>query len=231
MKTSKFLYLLGVAIALFIAVVLPNEVAAMVQDVNVHDLTVQTPTLGLTALVSLANIDGSSEGSPNPGGMRKLYIIHAKDIVGVWPKLGDIVDGEITILPELVEDAGLAEYAFPDGTFSVTDATDGDPGYMSNKHMVGFNLAGFRKELTKEIQKHLNAGSVVIGQMNDDQYVVAGSSDNAIYIKSAFSSGGKGSDKRGYTCKGEQDGFMWGVTPLKTSLVATLPLLPLPEAP
>ncbi|MDQ1089002.1 hypothetical protein [Siphonobacter sp. SORGH_AS_1065] len=177
------------------------------------------------AFVSLVDLDGSSEGSPNPGGTRNLLIIARKDIVGVWPKEGDIVDGEIVNPPVLVDGKKFAEYEFPDGTFKLGDSASGDPGFMSYKHTIEFMLAGFNKKIVNEMRKHLNTPSVVIGELNDGVFGVAGASDNGLYVKSDFTSGGKGNDKRGYTVKGEQDGFMWGIVPLKPSVATALPLL------
>jgi hypothetical protein len=58
--------------------------------------------------------------------------------------------------------------------------------------------------------------------MNDGTYVVVGTSDNPIFVKQAFKGGKKGNDKRGFTVKGEQDGYVWDVLPLATAQVATL---------
>lgn len=210
----------------FLLVMFPADVAAAASEFQAKGL-VFTASIGMVGLVSLANLDADSEGEANPGGTRKLLIIHAKDVVGVWPKKSDIVNGEIINPPVLIDGAGFAEYNFPDSTFDLMDAQEGDPGFQSFKHSAGFMFAGYSKKVVAEVLKHLNAGSIIIGQLNDDVFAVAGSSDNAIYVKSSFSSGKKGSDKRGYTFKGEQDGFMWGVTPLKETVVATLELLPI----
>lgn len=181
--------------------------------------------IGMAGFVSLANIDGSSEGTPNPGGTRNLYIIARKDIEGVWPKEGDIVNGEIINPPVMKAGKKFAEYEFPDGTFQIADDGGGEAGYQSYKHTVDFAIAGFNKTLVAEMRKHLNTSSVVIGELNDGQLALAGSSDNGVYIKSSFKSGLKGNDKRGFTAKGEQDGFMWGITPLAPAVAAALPLL------
>jgi hypothetical protein len=225
-KASNIFKFLGVMLVLAIAVFFSNEAAAMVQDVGVHDLVIASPTYATVTLTALSNLNGSSEGEENPGGTRKLYVILARHIEGIWPKKADVVDGQIINLPDVVDGAGFAEYDFPDGTFSLTDSQDGDPGFQSYKQATSFMLAGFGAKKAAEVKKHLNSGSVVIGEMNDGSFAVAGSSDNAIYHKFSFSSGAKGNDKRGYTGKGEQDGFMWGILPLKPELVATLPLLP-----
>ncbi|PMD97687.1 hypothetical protein BWI97_08745 [Siphonobacter sp. BAB-5405] len=177
------------------------------------------------SVVSLVNIDGSSEGTPNPGGTRNLYIVARKDIKGVWPKEGDIVNGEIINPPVMEDGKKFAEYEFPDGTFQIADDGGGDAGYQSYKHTVDFAIAGFNKKLVAEMRKHLNTSSVIVAELNDGQLALAGSSDNGLYIKSGFKSGSKGNDKRGFTAKGEQDGFMWGIVPLAPAVAAALPLL------
>ncbi|MDR6195184.1 hypothetical protein [Siphonobacter sp. SORGH_AS_0500] len=218
-----------------VAIVLPQEAfsALATSDLASHLPALFSPEAaggvmtGL-AFVSLVNIDGSSEGQPNPGGTRNLYIIARKDFDGVWPKAADIVDGEITVAPKLFAGKKFAEYEFPDGTFELADDGGGDPGFQSYKHTADFMLAGFDKKLVAELRKHLNTASVIIGELNDGQLAVIGSSDNGIYLKPSFKSGKKGNDKRGYTIKGEQDGFMWGVMPLKAEIAAALPLLSAP---
>lgn len=230
MKKSQFLSFICVSLGLLVLgtmLFFPTDALAVVGSVKAGGLSM-TAGMAMVGLVSLANLDGSSEGAPNPGGTRKLFIIHAKDVVGVWPKQADITAGEIAVGPTLVTGKAFAEYTFPDGTFDLGDALDGDPGFQSFKHMASFMLAGHNKTIVAEVLKHLNAGSIIIGQMNDDTYSVVGSSDNPIYVKSGFTSGKKGNDKRAYSFKGEQDGFMWGLTPLKPSVATALALLPLP---
>ncbi|RAJ92224.1 hypothetical protein LX87_05192 [Larkinella arboricola] len=216
--------LFALAVAFF-----PNEVASLVSGVDslsfLHDSLISGPVV-IGSFISLANIDATSYQTPNPGGVRSLFIALRKDIKGIWPKIADIDAGEIKNAPVMVEGRKFAEYQFPDGTCSLDDDASGDPGFQSYKHTLELMMAGFSKELAAEILKHLNAGAVVIVEMNDGQYVVGGSSDNPIYIKPGFKSGKKGADKRGYTLKGEQDGFMWGILPLKPTVVTELALLP-----
>ncbi|MBO9640167.1 MAG: hypothetical protein J7576_18500 [Siphonobacter aquaeclarae] len=208
-----------------VAVIIPQEVLSAVLTADVASVLDPGTVFTGMAVVSLANLDGSSEGVANPGGTRSLYIISKNDVSGVWPKAADVTTGEITVLPTMVTGKKFAEYKFPDGTFELGDEKSGEPGYQAYKHTVGFSQAGFSKSLIAELQKHLNAGSIVIAQLNDSVLAVAGSSDNPIYLKSNFKSGKKGNDKRGYDLKGEQDGFMWGILPLSSTIASTLPLL------
>lgn len=179
----------------------------------------------MAAVVSFANQDGACFQQPNPGGIRNVYVVLCRDIQGVYPKVSDITDGEITALPIMVTGKKFAKYECPDATVDIMSQSSGDPGYASFRHAINFSLAGYSKELVVELSKHRNAGSVFIVEQNDGQYTVVGSSDNAIFLKSEFKTGKKGADKRGFDLKGEQDGFMFDMCPLKPELVATLPLL------
>ncbi len=174
------------------------------------------------AVVNFASMNATSEQVGNPGGVRKLLKCLARSIEGNWPKKADITAGEITVAPAMVGTAKWAEYECPDGTVEATSEKQGNPGYQSYKHAVDFALAGFSKAMQNELSKDLNAGSVFIVEMNDGQYVVVGSSDNPIFQKQTFKGGKKGNDPRGFTLKGEQDGFMWDLLPLATAVVADL---------
>ncbi len=177
-------------------------------------------------VISFANIDGSSFQTPNPGGIRQLFVAIAKDIVGVWPNYKtDVSAGEITTLPVMKTGKKFAKYECPDGTVEVNSDDGGDPGYQSSKHMINFATAGFSKALTAELAKHKNAGSIYIVEQNDGQYCVVGSTDNPIFLKKSFKSGKKGNDKRGFESKGEADGFMFDILPLDPTLIEDLEIL------
>ncbi len=181
------------------------------------------------AYVNFSNLDGQSFQAPNPGGYRKVLIILSRMIQGNWPNKASIANGEITALPMLRGTNKFAEYTFPDGSASADFDGNGDPSFQSFKHGMELMTAGFSKMLVSEIQKHLNAGSVVIMEMNDSQYVVVGSSDNPVFLKPSFKGGKKGSDKRGTTFKGEVDGMMWPLLPIAETLVAQLPVQEITE--
>ncbi|MGM9510174.1 hypothetical protein ACS5NO_20735 [Larkinella sp. GY13] len=224
MKTKAVIRFLGAGLAFLIGVVLPSEVF---HHLAADPLGVAAPVLGM-AYVNFANLDGQSFQAPNPGGLRKVLVVLSKSIQGIWPTLAEAGTGEVTALPELVGTDKFAEYQFPDGTAEVNSDSNGDPGFQSHKHTIELMLAGFSKTIQGELKKHLNAGSVWVVEMNDGQYVVVGSSDNPIFLKKSFKGGKKGNDKRGFTLKGEQDGFMWDLLPIQASLVATLPIQPAP---
>ncbi|MVM39460.1 hypothetical protein GO730_20850 [Spirosoma sp. HMF3257] len=66
MKAKTVISFLLAAVAFAIAVVLPNELMALAHDVQTQDLLHHAPILGM-ATVSLANLDGTSFQTPNPG--------------------------------------------------------------------------------------------------------------------------------------------------------------------
>lgn len=175
-------------------------------------------------VVNFASMNATSEQVGNPGGVRLLLRALARSITGVWPKKADITAGEITVGPVMAGTpaAKWAEYECPDGTMEVSSEKQGNPGYQSYKHAIDFALAGFSKTIQAELTKDLNAGCVFIVEMNDGTYAVIGSSDNPIFVKQSFKSGKKGNDPRGFTLKGEQDGFMWDIMPLASSVVTAL---------
>lgn len=179
---------------------------------------------------SLAAVDGQCFQQANPGGVRKLYVILAKDVVGNYPlpEQIDELTQRLNALPTLVATKKWSEYAFPDGTadFKVDDG--GDPSYQSFKHVVEFALAGSSDALHGEMAKYINAGVMFLIQDKDGNYNLAGSTDDPIYLKKTYQLGKKGNDKRGYVLKGEVDGLTFGVVRLQPALVATLTLNAVP---
>jgi hypothetical protein len=173
---------------------------------------------------NFASIAADSHQAGNPAGARRVAIMLAKTFTANWPVPADIVAGEITTLPSTVLPAleEWALYEVPQNTISFDDEDQNDAGFQSTKQMVEFQLAGYSKELQVELAKHRNAGSVVLVELNDDQWACVGTAYNPIFLKSSGKSGQKGSDKRGKTLKGEQEGYMFGVTPLAAAVVADL---------
>jgi hypothetical protein len=154
------------------------------------------------------------------------------------------LDGEIISLPMMVATgaggtttvggatvAGLpaatakfVEYVFPIGTCSIDSEVSGDPSFMTYNHVVDLIMGGFSKPVRIEMRKLLNAGAVIIGKMKGGQYVVAGSSDDPIFLKASFKSGKKGGDKRAYTIKGNSDGMGFDLPVISETLIAQLPV-------
>lgn len=185
----------------------------------------------LGAVVNFATVDGTSEDLGNPGGARRVLIGRARSLVGPWPKTA-IIDGTLTVtaLPTYkVAGFKWAEYLFTDGTASYDFDSNGDPGHQSYKHLVELAMAGRIAALRTEMAKHLNKGVIIIIEDKAGDFVVLGSTDDAIYLKKTFKGGKKGNDKRGYTLKGDVDGLMWEPPVLQASLVATLPIDPFVE--
>lgn len=213
----KKLFSVLMALAVFaVAVVLPNEILAHVAP------SVGSGGLVLGAVLNFATLDATSHQIGNPGGNRTLLAILAKSITGVWPKKADITAGEITASPTLVGTAKWAKYDCPDGTVEIMSEKQGDPGFQSFKHAIEFMFSGYSKEIQLELSKYMNAGAVFVLEQNDGSYCVCGSSDNPIFVKQSFKGGKKGSDKRGFTMKGEQDGFIWDLLPLADAQVTAL---------
>lgn len=227
---KKVFEILMAVVVFALAVVIPTELSHLITD----------PVAGGIALglvVNFASIDAQCFQAPNPGGVRRLLILCSRFFAAPWPRMAsedgsDIgtlnEDNEITLAPTYDNVAvKWAEIYFPDGTAEINSDGGGDAGYQSYKHMVEVALAGFSKEVRREVRKHLNAGSVFLFEMKDGQYVVAGSSDDPIFVKPSFKGGKKGNDKRGYTLKGEVDGMPFDLPVMPAAMVATLPIAPL----
>ena len=221
MKAKSIIQFLTAMAVFAVGVVLPTELIAHFFAPEMGGVVV-----GMAAVVNFANLDGQSYQEANPGGLRKVYMIASRLITGIWPNKTVITAGEITALPTLVATNKFAVYDFPDGKASVDSDQSGEPGFQSYKHSAELMIAGFSKGLQAEMQKHLNAGTVMVVEMNDGQLVVIGASDNPIFFKKSFKGGKKGNDPRGFTLKGEQDGFMWDLLPLSSTIAATLPVYP-----
>lgn len=172
--------------------------------------------------VNFKNLDGTSYQKSNAGGLRTVLVILSAGLVGNWPKEADVTAGEIVTAPTLAATYEFAQYEFPDGTAQISSELKGDPGFQSYSHSIELMVAGFSKEIQAELKSHLNAGAVWIVEMNDGSYAVVGSSDNPLFSTRSFTTGKKGSDKRGFTLKGTQDGFMIDIMPLATSVVEDL---------
>jgi hypothetical protein len=176
-------------------------------------------------MVNFAKVDAACQQIANTGGVRRAFVILASNIVGNWPLPADIVDGYINRLPTFVAGAGWAEYIFPDGTVSFDSDFNNDPGYQSWKQMMEIALAGHSKQVRGEVAKFLNAGCVWAIEDKDGEFNIIGTTDDAVFVKGGFKGGKKGTDKKGYTLKGEVDGLPFDITPLKQTLVPSLVFL------
>jgi hypothetical protein len=173
-------------------------------------------------MVSFSNLDGTSFQKINPGGIRAIWVILARDISNSWPSNKDIVDGVVTTAPVLNPGKCFVQYQSPDSTTDISGSSVGEAGYNSFKHSVGISFAGFSPIHVAELSKLNNAGIVIIGLQNDGNYVIAGQSRTPIFLKSDLKIGKKGSDKRGFDLKGEQDGYSWDITPVNNNVIPLL---------
>jgi hypothetical protein len=187
-------------------------------------------------MLDFESLDAACSQKGNPSGNKNLYGMFNRRFAKEWPTEADIDEnGVIFNLPVFLPKADgsepkWAKYIFPNGTCTVTSDSSGDNAYQSYKHGITFNLAGFTRA-RKEVRKHLNAGSVWIVQMKGDEYVVVSSSDDPIFMKSSFTTGAKGGDKRGYVMKGEADNLMFDLPILTAAMLAQLDfeLVPMEE--
>jgi hypothetical protein len=182
------------------------------------------------AIVDLESLQAYSFQQNNPGGGRNLYVILKENIVGTYPTPAQIsVDGtRISALPTLVATKKFSHYSFPDGTLDIGTDDSGDPGYQSNKLSIEFMLAGNSDKLHAEVRKWKNAGLLFLVEDKSGDFILLGTTDDPIFVKSVFKLGKKGNDKRGYTVKGEVDGMNYGILKLAATLIATLTFNPEP---
>lgn len=184
-----------------------------------------SPPAGLWAV--LAPIPRTQQGEPNPGGVQRLYLIGTDQVVGEWPKRSLIVNGELATAPTLVT-AGqgqpattFVEVEISDNSAKLDDGLKGPTGYQSWEQALELKIAGFSKEQCAAIEKLLNSEVIAVARLNDGQRVVLGSSYMGLQFEITHTTGAKGSDRREWTLKAKQDGYMFGYVPLATTV--TLP--------
>lgn len=192
------------------------------------------------ANVNLSSINASCIGKPNPAGVQNVFVQNCKSFATAWPKvvldddgeidysLSDIdEDGNVKNLPVLKDGAKWAQYDVPRGTARAKAEATNTNGYMSWKHTLDLSVAGFSKPVRKEMNKHLNLGSVFILQLKGSEFVVVATSEDPVFGKVAFDSGAGGQDKRGFTYKGEADNIMHGLLNIPNELLADFDIEPL----
>lgn len=183
---------------------------------------------GGVALGALASIRRPGQGLPNPGGGRRLFLAPIDQLTAEWPKRADITAGELTVGPPL-QAASAGPPAVPAGAFVEVDVSDaslkideslkGATGYQSWEQMLEVKIAGFNAAQCAAIDRLLNQEVVAIVLSNDGTRIVIGSSLNGLQFEISHTSGAKGSDRREWTCKAKQDGYMFGYQPIATSVV------------
>lgn len=177
--------------------------------------------------INFSSIAADSTQLGNPAGARRIARALAKSFTGGWPVKADITAGEITVAPRIAA-SSFAVYEVPVNTIDASDDQIGEPGYQNFKQSIEFQMAGLSKQLQAELAKDINAGSVFLVELNDDQWVVVGTSQKPIFMKSSGKIGKKGSDQRGKTLKGEEEGYLWGLMPLSSTVVTGLTFIAMP---
>ena len=175
-----------------------------------------------TAFVTLAAIPRTPQQTLNPGGARKLFLMPTDNFAAEWPKRVDIVGGEVTGVPTLV--AGppaptFIEVQVSDNSLKMDGALKGATGYQSWEQSLEVKIAGYTKEQVAAIEKIINTEVVAIAILNDGTRVVAGNSLLGLQFEVMHTTGAKGSDRREWTLKAKQDGFMSNYLPLATAVV------------
>ncbi|MGF7217495.1 hypothetical protein GGR92_003669 [Spirosoma lacussanchae] len=233
MKFVKFLMSLAtLAIGALVATSTGNVLAGVVaMPVTAYGLQVITggslyDTTGL-ALATLAAIPRTKQQETNPGGGRRLFLMATDNITSEWPKLEEIVDGELGVVPTFVT-GGTAptfvEVAVSDNSLKIDEALKGATGYQSWEQSLEVKVAGYTKEQVAAIGKLINTEVVAVVILTDGQRVVLGSSFLGLQFEVMHTTGAKGGDRREWSLKAKQDGYQFGYTPLADSVV--IPGLP-----
>ncbi|UHG93369.1 hypothetical protein [Spirosoma oryzicola] len=179
------------------------------------------------AFGALTAVKKPEQGVANPGGGRRLFLAPVDGISGEWPKKADIIEGELTVAPTMTA-AVVGPPAIPAGAFievSVSDnslktdgALKGPTGYQSWEQSLEVKIAGFTKAQCAAIDKLLNQEVVAVVTMTDGQRAVLGSNFLGLQFEITHTSGAKGSDRREWTLKAKQDGYMFNYPILAASV-------------
>lgn len=165
------------------------------------------------AYLTLASIPRTAQNVPNPGGNNKLYLIAVDQITGEWPKRSLITAGEIATAPTLITGTPtptFVEVAISDNSLKIDESLKGAVGYQSWEQGLELKIAGFTKEQCDAIDKLLNTEVIAVVRSNDGKRIVLGSSYQGLQFEVMHTSGAKGSDRREWTLKAKQDGYMFG---------------------
>ncbi|OIN55495.1 hypothetical protein BLX24_30060 [Arsenicibacter rosenii] len=113
------------------------------------------------------------------------------------------------------------EASISDNSLKLDEALKGATGYQSWEQMLELKIAGHTKEQCAAIDKLLNSEVVAVARSNDGKRIVLGSSYLGLQFEITHTTGAKGSDRREWTLKAKQDGYMFGYCLLADSV--TLP--------
>ncbi len=235
MKPIKVLFSLGLLfMAALVAQQTGNVLAGVatipaltygVQAVTGHALF----TADGLALGALTAIKKPQQGVANPGGGRRLFLAPVDMITAEWPKAADIVSGKSSVAPTMSA-AVTGPPAIPAGTFvevAVSDnslkfdgALKGATGYQSWEQSLEVKIAGFTADQCDAINKLLNQEVVAVAILTDGQRVVLGSNFLGLQFEIMHTTGAKGSDRREWTLKAKQDGYMFNYVILADSVTS-----------
>lgn len=230
----------------FALVLMAALVAVSTGSVLAGVVSIPVATYGFQAVTGYSLVDGNGlalgaltaikrpgQGMANPGGGRRLFVAPIDGFSTDWPKEADIVGGEITTAPTLTA-AVVGPPAIPAGAFVEFDVSDnslkidqsmkGAVGYQSWEQMIEVKIAGYNKTQVASIEKMLNQEVVGIVLQSDGTRVVVGTVQIGQQFEITHTSGAKGSDRREWTLKSKQDGYMHGYLPLASTVV--IPGLP-----
>ena len=171
----------------------------------------------VAAFTALAAIPRTKQQTINPGGGRRLFLIATDNFAAEWPKKSEIVEGEITEAPTLL--AGppaptFVEVQVSDNSLKLDGALKGATGYQSWEQSLEVKIAGYTKEQCAAIEKLINTEVVAVSILNDGVRTVSGTSFLGLQFEVTHTTGAKGSDRREWTLKAKNDGYMHNYLPL-----------------
>ncbi|MEA5257193.1 hypothetical protein VB264_05300 [Arcicella aquatica] len=159
--------------------------------------------------VSLTTVPKSPCNKVNPGGNKKWLVCATEDFSRAWPEEADVdttTGAIITPIPLKVGKA-FAEIEFTDNTAKADYAKEGESGHESYKHMAEAKISGYNSTQWLALRKFLNMRFVLIVKHGDKNMVVYSHSEDGFALKESHTTGLKGSDKREFTIKMDQDGL------------------------
>lgn len=227
MKIFKILMSLAM---IFMAALVATEtgsalagVATMPVAAYAFELATGTPLFdnhGL-ALATLAAINRTPQQTVNPGGGRRLFLCPTDQFTAEWPKRADITAGELTGVPAMVVGPPVGtfiEVQVSDNSLKADEALKGPTGYQSWEQMLEVKIAGFGKEQCAAIEKLINTEVVAVVILTDGQRIVLGTSLMGLQFEVTHTTGAKGGDRREWTLKAKNDGYMFGYVPIGAAL-------------
>ena len=226
----KLLKILMSLVLVFIGALVVTETGNVLAGVVTMPLAsyVVTATTGVSlfdshgmAVATLAALNRTPQQTVNPGGGRRLFLIPTDQFTAEWPKRADILAGECTVVPALVVGPPVGtfvEVQVSDNSLKVDEALKGPTGYQSWEQSMEVKVAGYTKDQVAAVEKLINTEVVAVVILTDGLRVVLGTSLMGLQFEVTHTSGAKGSDRREWTMKAKNDGYMFGYVPLGAAL-------------